>query len=164
MQLSSDKHTFEFLNGLVNSRKETYLCKFENAKYHNNLQEKTVQKNKDLRTTEVTELIVDSIQDIKGKNIIRLDLRELDDAPADYFIICEGDSSTQIGAIAGNIVKRLKQEIDMKPSHVEGKQSGTWVLVDYFDVIVHVFYPETRRFYEIEDLWGDAKQTEYQNI
>lgn len=128
------------------------------------MQDKTAQKAKDFNTTDITELIVDSIQDIKGKNILRLDLRELDDAPTDYFIICEGDSSTQINAIAGNIVKRLKEEANLRPSHVEGKQSGTWVLVDYFDVIVHVFYPETRRFYEIEELWGDAGQTEYQNI
>ena len=110
------------------------------------------------------DLIIDSIQDIKGKNIIKLDLRDLDDAPTDYFIICEGESSTQITAIAENIVKRLKQETGTVPSHIEGKQFSNWVLVDYFDVIVHVFYPETRRFYEIEDLWSDANATEYQNI
>jgi ribosome-associated protein len=164
MQLSPDKYAFELVNGSENSMKELYLCNFENAKYLKNLQEKTAQQEKHLSTTQITELIVDSIQDIKGKNIVSLDLRELDDAPTDYFIICEGDSSTQISAIANNIVKRLKEEAGLRPSHVEGKQSGTWVLVDYFDVIVHVFYPETRRFYEIEELWSDAKQTEYQNI
>jgi ribosome-associated protein len=112
----------------------------------------------------LTDLIIDSIQDIKGQNILKLDLRELDDGPTDFFIICEGESSTQVNAIAENVVKRLKKEINMMPSHIEGKQFSNWVLVDYFDVIVHVFYPETRRFYEIEDLWSDAKATEYQNI
>ena len=128
------------------------------------MQEKTEQIDKELNNIEITELIVDSIQDIKGKNIIRLDLREVDDAPTDFFIICEGDSSTQVSAIADNVVRRLKQEISLRPSHTEGKQSANWVLVDYFDIIVHVFYPETRSFYEIEDLWSDAKQTEYENI
>lgn len=121
--------------------------------------------NKNVTDSEtLTELIIDSIQDIKGQNILKLDLRELDDAPTDFFIICEGESSTQINSIADNVVKRLKEEADTRPAHIEGKQFSNWVLVDYFDVIVHVFYPETRRFYEIEDLWSDAKSTEYQNI
>ena len=128
------------------------------------MQEKTIQIDKALDNIEITELIIDCIQDIKGKNIVRLDLRELDDAPTDFFIVCEGESSTQINAIADNVVRRLKQEIGLRPSHTEGKQSANWVLVDYFDIIVHVFYPETRSFYEIEDLWSDATQTEYENI
>lgn len=119
---------------------------------------------KQINTEALTELIVDCIQDIKGKNIVRLDLREIDEAPTDYFIVCEGESNTQISAIANNIEKRLKLECGLRPSHMEGKTLSQWVLVDYFDVVVHVFYPETRRFYEIEDLWSDAKTTEYQNI
>ena len=125
---------------------------------------KSVLEKEASNNLEITELVIDSIQDIKGKNILKLDLRELDDAPADYFIICEGDSTTQISAIADNIVYRAKSELGLYPSHVEGKQHANWILVDFFDVIVHVFYPETRRFYEIEDLWSDAKTTEYQNI
>ena len=128
------------------------------------MQDKAVENKKAYNSSEITELIVDSIQDIKGKNILKLDLRDVDDAPTDFFVVCEGESTTQISAIANNIVKRLKEEASMRPAHVEGKQSATWVLVDYFDVVVHVFYPETRRFYEIEDLWSDAKLTEYQNI
>lgn len=112
----------------------------------------------------LNELIVDAIQDIKGKNIIKLDLRELDDSPADYFIICEGESTTQIKAISENIVKRAKDDLNIRPSHVEGMQGSKWILVDYFDTIVHVFYPETRAFYEVEDLWSDANTTEYQNL
>ena len=114
--------------------------------------------------TEIADLIVDCIQDIKGQNIVKMDLREVDEAPSDFFIVCEGSSTTQVSAIANNIEKRLKDEIGMRPSHSEGKSASTWVLVDYFNIVVHVFYPETRKFYEIEDLWSDAKTTEYQNI
>jgi len=112
----------------------------------------------------LTNLIIDCIQDIKGQNIVKLDLREVGEAPTDFFIICEGESTTQISAIANNIHKRLKEEIGLSPSHREGLQSSKWVLVDYFDIVVHVFYPETREFYDIEDLWSDASITEYQNL
>jgi len=128
------------------------------------LSNKTQVVTKATNSDSLTNLIIDSIQDIKGKNILKLDLRSIDEAPADYFIICEGESNTQINAIAGNIHKRVKEELGLHPSHREGQDLSKWVLVDYFDVVVHVFYPETREFYEIEDLWGDAKVTEYQNI
>lgn len=125
---------------------------------------KTEVEEKTIDSEALTALIIDCIQDIKGKNILKLDLREIDEAPADYFIVCEGDSNPQINAIAGNIQKRVKDETGLYPSHREGQDLSRWVLVDYFDVVVHVFYPETREFYEIEDLWSDAKITEYQNI
>jgi ribosome-associated protein len=115
-------------------------------------------------TESLNHLIIDAIQDIKGKNIVKLDLRALDDAPTDYFIICEGDSSTQIKAISENIGRRLKNEAGLIPNHTEGMEGARWILVDYFDTVVHVFYPETRAFYEIEELWGDAARTEYENL
>lgn len=115
-------------------------------------------------TEELNPLIVDAIQDIKGKNIISLDLRNLDEAPADFFIICEGDSTTQVSAIAGNIIKRVKNEQGVIPDHREGMTNARWVLVDYFNTVVHVFYPETRQFYDLEDLWSDAEITEYANL
>jgi len=110
------------------------------------------------------DVIIDAIQDIKGKNLVKLDLRELDGASTDYFIICEGDSTTQIKAIANNIHKRIKGELGLNPSSREGIESANWVLLDYFDIVVHIFYPETRRYYELEELWGDAKFTEYENL
>lgn len=114
--------------------------------------------------TTVLDLIIDSIQDTKGQNIVKMDLRHLDEAACDYFIVCEGTSVTQVNAIAGNIEKTMKDEMGMMASHTEGRKSATWVLVDYFDVIVHVFHPDTRKFYEIEELWSDAKITEYKDI
>lgn len=109
------------------------------------------------------DLIIDSIQDIKGKNILLLDLRHLPDAPAHYFIICEGESSTQIKAIASNVERRAKEEAGVL-AHSEGQLSAKWVLVDFFDVVIHIFDKETRKYYELEDLWSDARISEYQNI
>lgn len=113
---------------------------------------------------ELNPLIIDAIQDIKGKNIVSLDLRNLDEAPADFFIICEGDSTTQVSAIAGNVIKRVKDELGVIPGHREGMINARWVLVDYFNTVVHIFYPETRQFYDLEDLWNDAEITEYANL
>ncbi len=113
---------------------------------------------------ELLALIVDSIQDIKGKNIVQLDLRHLDEAPTEYFVICEGDSNVQVKSIADNIYMRLKKEANNLPNHIEGQQNALWVLLDYFTIVVHVFHKETRSFYELEDLWSDAIFTEYETL
>jgi ribosome-associated protein len=110
------------------------------------------------------DLIIDSISDIKGKNIVLLNLQDIDDAPADFFVICEGDSTTQVRAIAANIERRLKDTLKLHPAHVEGTQHAKWICMDYFDVVVHIFHPETRRFYDLEQLWSDAEKIEYHNI
>jgi ribosome-associated protein len=117
-----------------------------------------------LNLQDFTDLVIDAIQDIKGQNIVKIDLRKLHDAPADYFIICEGESNTQVRSIAENIARRTKTELRTSPNHIEGLGSSLWVVVDYFDVVVHVFYKETRSFYELEELWGDGEFSEYQNI
>jgi len=128
------------------------------------LKKKSVVKSIEKKDDSMNHLIIDAIQDIKGKNIVKLDLRSLDDAPADFFIICEGDSSTQIKAISENIGRKIKEKTGLNPNHTEGLDGAKWVLVDYFDTVVHVFYPETRAFYEIEELWGDANITQYENV
>ncbi len=119
---------------------------------------------KEFSVEELNDLIIEGIQDIKGKNIVKLDLRHLDDAPTDFFIICEGDSTTQTKAISDNVYRRLKKEAGQLPSHYEGQQHAHWLLLDYFNTVVHVFYKDTRQFYELEDLWSDAIFTEYQNL
>ena len=108
--------------------------------------------------------IVDSIQDVKGKNIVKLDMRSLTDRPTDFFIICEGESTTQVNAIADRVRRRMKTDQGTTPSHSEGQQNATWVCLDYFNVVVHVFYKDTRKFYELEELWSDAKFTEYEDL
>ena len=128
------------------------------------MKKKSVVKSIPIKDNSMNYLIIDAIQDIKGKNIVQLDLRSLDDAPADFFIICEGDSSTQVKAISENIGRKIKEKTGLHPNHTEGMEGAKWILVDYFDTVVHVFYPETRAFYEIEELWGDAQITQYENI
>lgn len=118
----------------------------------------------DPATNALNDLIIDSIQDIKGKNIIKLDMRHLYDAPTDYFIICEGDSSVQVRSIAENVQRRAKEELGIVANHLEGVQGSRWVLVDFFNIVVHVFHPEAREFYQIEDLWSDAKITRYKDL
>ncbi len=112
----------------------------------------------------LNQTIIEGIRDKKGKNIVKLDLRKLEDAPADFFIICEGDSNVHIKAISDSIYKKVKEDTGNMPTHVEGAGGSKWVLMDYFNTVVHIFYPETRLFYEIEDLWSDAAITEYTDI
>jgi ribosome-associated protein len=109
-------------------------------------------------------LILDSIRDIKGKNILQIDLRKLDDRPADFFFICEGESTTQVSSIAGRIQQRMKQELSEFPKTATGARHANWICLDYFDIVVHIFYPETRKFYELEDLWSDGIITEYETL
>ena len=113
---------------------------------------------------QLNEIIIDAIQDVKGKEIVQLDLRHLEEAPTDFFIICEGESNTQVSAISANITKRLKEELMLYPSHIEGTTNSTWICLDYFNTVVHVFYHKTRHFYELEDLWGDAKFTSFETL
>ncbi|NBB89460.1 MAG: ribosome silencing factor [Bacteroidetes bacterium] len=122
---------------------------------------KNVKQN-ELQSQELCELIVDSIQQTKGEEIVQLDLRDIPEAPADFFVICSGKSDTQVKAITNNLLKQLKDEYGQFPNHVEGQSNSQWILVDFFDVVLHVFYPETRKFYDIENLWGDAKVTAFE--
>lgn len=117
-----------------------------------------------LASDQLIATIIEAIHDVKGKRITKIDLRNIDDASAAYFVICEGDSTTQVKGISDRIHTRVKEELGLKPDHIEGKDYARWVLLDYFDVVVHVFYPETRALYDLEDLWSDGIQTEYDSL
>ena len=101
--------------------------------------------------------IVESIQDTKGEDIQIFDLSGIENSVAETFIICSGNSNTQVSAIAGNIEKKVRNDLKERPWHVEGTENAMWVLVDYVSVVVHVFQRQIRDYYEIEELWGDAK-------
>jgi len=105
-------------------------------------------------------VILNGIDDVKGHNINILDLRELENTVCDYFVICEGTSNTQVNAIVNSIQKKVSKETKDKPWHIEGSDNAEWVLMDYVNVVVHVFQKHIRQYYDIESLWGDAKTTE----
>ncbi len=103
--------------------------------------------------------VLQAAHDKKASDVVLLDLRHADGF-TDFFVICSGQSNRQIKAIADGIEEQLRKEHGLKPSHVEGYARAEWILLDYFDFIVHVFHPETREFYGLERLWGSAERTE----
>ncbi len=112
-------------------------------------------KNTD--SVSLKDFVVEAIKEKKGKEIKVLDLRELDQSIADYFIICHGDSNTQVDAISDFIDRQTRTELQEHALHKEGTDNLQWVLLDYGELVVHVFQEEFRRFYNLEDLWADAK-------
>jgi len=115
------------------------------------------------RTNILLENIINAIQDVKGKEIVSLDFEKIESAICKYFVICTGRSNIHVSAIEGNIKKAISKDLGEKPFHIEGDNIGEWVLMDYFDVIVHIFQEKTRAFYNIEDFWGDAKFTTHKD-
>jgi ribosome-associated protein len=112
---------------------------------------------------QLLDIVVQGMQELKAKNIVILDLRKLESAMADYFVIASGSSSTHVEAIANSVEKFTEENLDESPRRIEGKRNGKWVLMDYFNTIVHVFDEETRDFYAIEQLWGDGAFTRIQD-
>jgi ribosome-associated protein len=113
------------------------------------------------RNSKLFKSIINAIQEKKGENIISLDLRKIPEAVADFFIICEASSSTQVKAIADYVEFHAKETLKEIPYKTEGQQSGQWILVDFVNVVVHVMQPETRKFYKLEEMWSDAEGEEH---
>ena len=109
---------------------------------------------------ELISLIIAGIEDIKGQNISILDLRSIENSVCDYFVICDGNSNTQVNAIVNSIQKKVSKSAHEKPYQIEGENNAEWVLMDYINIVVHVFQKHKREYYAIENLWGDAKITE----
>ena len=103
------------------------------------------------------ETIIEGIQELKGIDTAILDLKKIETAVCKYFVICSGTSNTHVSSIADSVKKIVSKEIQEKPWHIEGLNTSEWVLLDYSDIVVHVFQEQTREFYRLEDLWGDAK-------
>lgn len=101
--------------------------------------------------------VIEGILDVKGENIKVLDLRNLENAVCQFFVICDGNSNTQVSAIANAVEKRVREELKDKPWHVEGADTATWILMDYVSVAVHVFQKDVRSFYDLEGMWDDAE-------
>ena len=122
---------------------------------------KIKKKKHNVAIDDVNKLIVASMQDIKAKDIVSLDLRDITEAVTDYFVICNADSTTQVRAIASHIVEEAQKQLGVRKLRIEGKSNGEWVLIDFGDVVAHVFQTEKREFYQLEDLWSDAIRTEH---
>lgn len=125
---------------------------------------KSRKKNSETRLTRnsrIFKTIIKAIQDKKGENIVSLDLRKIPEAVADFFVICEATSSTQIRAIGESVQDQVKQHCGELPYKHEGYQQLQWVLIDYVNIVVHIMQPENRKFYKLEEMWSDSVLTEH---
>lgn len=113
------------------------------------------------RSSRVFKTIIKALQEKKAEKIISLDLRKIHEAVADFFIICEATTNTQVKAIGDYLQDELKAQCDETPFKTEGYHHGKWVLVDYVNVVVHIMQPETRQFYQLEEMWSDAPLQEH---
>lgn len=102
-------------------------------------------------------IIIEAIQEKKGQDIISLNLRDIENAVTDYFVICHGTSRPQVEAIAESVMDAVDKKTGDDPWHKEGTENAEWILLDYVDVVVHIFRDNTRGFYQLEKLWADAK-------
>lgn len=107
---------------------------------------------------EIVATVVEAMDSVKGKEIVSLDLRETGTAVTDYFVICHANSKTQVDALADKIIDEVRNKNGVKPYHIEGRDNTEWILIDFVDVVVHVFLQSMRQFYQLEELWADAEK------
>ena len=117
--------------------------------------------NRLTRNSKIFKAIIKAIQDKKGEKVVSLDLRKIEEAVSDFFIICEASSTTQVKAISDAIEDKVREECGENPYKHEGHQAMQWILIDYVNVVVHVMQPDTRKFYKLEEMWSDAVVTEH---
>ena len=115
-------------------------------------------------TQRLVDAVVLAMQEKKAKNIVVLNLKSTNNSVCDFFVICDAESTTQVDAIAGSVEYLVKKDMHENALHREGFENAIWILLDYSDVVVHVFQRESREFYNIEDFWEDAEKTEIANI
>lgn len=111
---------------------------------------------KDNSSLKLAELAKKGIEEKKGEEIVTLDIYKTNPSVCDYFIVCHGTSNTHVGAIAEEVQKIVREELGQKPFHIEGVNNAEWILLDYVDVVVHIFQKNFRSFYDLENLWADA--------
>ena len=116
--------------------------------------------NKKAEEKLLLETIIKGIEEVKGERITLLDLTKIENSICNYFVICHGNSNTQVDAIARSVQKMAREQCKEKPWHSEGLENSEWILLDYVNVVVHIFQKQVRDFYDIESLWGDAKVKE----
>ena len=114
------------------------------------------------KSSKIIKTIIAAIGEKKGQKIVSLDLRKINEAVADFFIVCEAGNAPQIRAITDNVIDKVNQGCAERPFHQEGQQQLQWVLIDYVNVVVHIMHPDSRRFYRLEEMWSDALLTEHE--
>jgi ribosome-associated protein len=119
---------------------------------------------KDIDSEVLYKAIVEGMQDNKAKDIVVLDLREIHAAVCDFFVICSGESTVQVDGINSAVTRFTRKELQERPWHVEGKTNSEWILLDYVNVVAHIFYKDARSFYDLEGLWADAIRIDIPNI
>lgn len=119
---------------------------------------------KEISDTELRNRIIDAIQDKKGRSITLVDLSGIESAPTREFIICEGRTPQQVAAIADNVRDQLLEQVRVKPYNYDGYRNARWIVVDYGSVMVHIFVPDARTLYSLEELWNDAAITEIPDL
>ncbi len=130
---------------------------------------KSAEKEKDTTVkiidTDTFEIrtIVDAMLDKKAKNVVSMDLKELGTSICDYFVICNADSTPNVLAIADNIEEEMIVKCNRKVTRMQGKENAFWIILDYSNIVVHIFQTEYREFYRLEDLWADSKITRYED-
>lgn len=110
-----------------------------------------------------TDIIAEAMLEKKGKGVCALDLKKIGTAITDWFVICNADSTTQVNAIADNVEEKMIEKCGRKVVRMQGKENGFWVILDYMNIVVHIFQTEYRNFYRLEDLWADAARKDYKD-
>ena len=121
-------------------------------------------QEKNITSKELIEQITEAIQEKKGKGITIVDMEKLGNSICDYFVICQGNSPNQVSAIADSVADTVRENCGKKPYAIDGLRNCQWVAMDYGDILVHIFLPDVRSFYDIEHLWADAKITEIPDL
>ncbi|MFD2598173.1 ribosome silencing factor [Sphingobacterium corticis] len=121
------------------------------------------KNKKSLSPEKLADIVVLGMQEKKGNEIVRLDMREVNGSVSDYFVICHADSNVQVNAIANSVEEEVYKAFGQDPWRKEGQGNGEWILLDFVDVVVHIFKTDKRNHYGIEDLWGDAVVQAYQS-
>ncbi|MBK1440535.1 ribosome silencing factor [Parapedobacter sp. ISTM3] len=122
-----------------------------------------IKNKKSAMSARISEAVIHGMLEKKGNEIVRLDLRNIHSSVSDYFVICHADSSTQVNALAKSVEEEVFKALNQEPWRKEGLEHGEWILLDFVDVVVHIFKTDKRKYYGIEDLWGDAELEYYQS-
>ncbi len=122
-----------------------------------------MKKKEAEQSQQLLDVIIETIKSKKGKEIVSIDLTKINNSVFDFFIICHGDSTTQVGAITDEIRKKTREILNLPAGHIEGEQNSQWVLMDFSGIVVHIFLREQRLFYHLEDLWADGVITKHED-